>query len=114
MQESYKITAGVVSDSIGNTILSLGNLVETLKTAQLENIPVMIQEFGVYHHTPYDVTITYLSDVVDIFNNYQVGYSLWNLNGGFGIIDSERADASYTSYFGKQLDPVMTKIIQRE
>jgi endoglucanase len=83
-----------------------------LETAKSEQIPVMVGEFGVYNKTPHDVTLDYLSDVVAMLNSYQVGYTLWNLTGSFGIIDSDRNDCTYTSYRGKQLDQAMTDILQ--
>ena len=96
----------------GTPIIALGDLHETLETAESEQIPVMVGEFGVYNKTPHDVTLAYLSDVVTLFNSYQIGYTLWNLTGSFGIIDSDRSDCTYTFYRNKQLDQEMTNILQ--
>ena len=113
MQDSYKITNdGEITELDGTPIIALGELNETLETAQSEQIPIMVGEFGVYNKTPHDVTLAYLSDVVALFNSYQIGYTLWNLSGSFGIINSDRIDCTYTSYRGKQLDQAMTNILQ--
>jgi len=112
-QDTYIITnEGQITEADGSPILALGSLNETLELAKSEQIPVMVQEFGVYNQTPHDVTLAYLSDVVLLFNSYQIGFSLWNLSGTFGILDSDRNDCSYTSYRGKQLDMEMANILQ--
>jgi len=72
----------------------------------------MIQEFGVYNKTPYDVTSAYLADVVSVFNKNHVGYAMWNLIGSMGIINSERTDMTYEQYRGTLLDRQLTTIMQ--
>jgi aryl-phospho-beta-D-glucosidase BglC (GH1 family) len=112
-QSSYKITSdGKITDTEGNPAVPLGNLTERLEYARAENIPVMIQEFGVYNKTPHDVTIGYLADAVSVFNKSKTGYAMWNLIGTMGIINSLRADCNYESYRGKSIDRQMTTIIQ--
>ena len=112
-QGTYKITTqGEITEKDGSPLLAMGSLNEILERANLEQIPVMVQEFGVFNKTPHDVTLAYLTDVVTLFNTHQIGYTLWNLSGSFGILDSERSDCDYTSYRGKQLDQTMTNILQ--
>ena len=112
-QASYKITAeGRITDKDGNPAVTLGDLKERLEFARSENIPVMIQEFGVYNKTPHNVTIGYLTDVVSVFNKGKVGYAMWNLIGTMGIIESKRVDFNYEPYRGKSIDRQMTTIIQ--
>jgi hypothetical protein len=111
-QETYKIEAnGDITDIAGNYLI-LRNLHEKLEYAQTENIPVMIQEFGVHNQTPHTITLDYLSDVVPIFHEYNIGYALWNLEGSFGIINSGRTDCNYESYRGKSLDRQMLEILK--
>ena len=113
MQKTYKITAeGEVTEADGSPVLALGSLQETLDIAKSNQIPVMVQEFGVHNQTPHDVTLAYLSDVVTLFNDNQIGYALWNLSGSFGILNSDRSDCTYTSYRGNQFDQAMTDILQ--
>lgn len=114
MQDTYKITAeGKVTDVAGDPVVALGNLTSTLDAAKAENIPVMIQEFGVYNKTPHDVTGAYLDDVISVFNKSDVGFAMWNLIGTMGIINSERTDMTYEPYRGKMLDRELTDIMQR-
>ena len=113
MQETYKITAeGKITDVAGDPAIALGNLTTTLEAAKSENIPVMIQEFGVYNKTPHDVTKAYLEDVVSVFNKDKIGFAMWNLIGTMGIINSGRTDMTYDQYRGKQLDRELTGIMQ--
>jgi len=112
-QSAYKITSdGKITDKDGNPAVALGDLTKKLDNALTKNIPVMIQEFGVYNKTPHAITISYLSDVVKIFNNYNVGYAMWNMIGTMGIINSERTDCNYEPYRGKSIDRQMTSIMQ--
>jgi aryl-phospho-beta-D-glucosidase BglC (GH1 family) len=113
MQDTYKITSeGKITDVDGNPVVALGSITASLETAKAENIPVMIQEFGVYNKTPHDVTAAYLSDVVAVFNKNHVGFAMWNLIGTMGIINSERTDMTYEPYRGKLLDRELTNIMQ--
>jgi hypothetical protein len=113
LQKTYIITAeDQITEADGSPVLALGSLKETLDLAVSEQIPIMVQEFGVYNQTPHEVTLAYMSDVVNMFKSYQVGYTLWNLTGSFGILDSDRSDCNYTSYRGKQLDQEMTDLLQ--
>lgn len=112
-QDTYKITSdGKITDINGDPVLPLRSLTDNLKRAKAENIPVMIQEFAVYNQTQYDVTLSYLTDVVSVFNKNKVGYAMWNLIGTMGIINSERKDCTYEPYKGLLLDRKMTTIIQ--
>jgi hypothetical protein len=114
IQDTYKITSeGKITDVAGDPVIALGNLTTTLEAAKAENIPVMIQEFGVYNKTPHDVTKDYLEDVVSVFNKNQLGFAMWNLIGTMGIINSGRTDMTYEPYRGKLLDRELTSIMQR-
>ena len=87
-------------------------VIASILTGMRSNLEVMIQEFGVYNKTPHTVTLAFLIDLVSVFNKYKVGYAMWNLIGTMGIIDSERADCTYESYRGKQLDREMATIMR--
>jgi hypothetical protein len=57
-QDTYKITSeGKITDADGNPVVPLTSLTDALELAAAENIPVMVQEFGVYNQTPYPVTL---------------------------------------------------------
>jgi aryl-phospho-beta-D-glucosidase BglC (GH1 family) len=112
-QGTYKITPeGKITDVNDNPLTALGSLTSALGYAEAENIPVMIQEFGVYNKTPHDVTVAYLTDVVSVFNQKHLGYAMWNMIGTMGIINSGRSDMTYEPYRGKLLDRELTNIMQ--
>ncbi len=111
MQDTYKIDPnGDITDISGNSLI-LSNLREKLENATMENIPLMVQEFGVHNQTSHQVTLDYLGDVVPIFNEFNIGYALWNLEGSFGIMNSNRPDCNYESYQGELLDRQMLNIL---
>lgn len=111
-QDTYIITSdGNITDINGNPMV-LRALNEKLQKANDENLPVMIQEFGVHNQTPHDVTLAFLGDEVPVFKKFNVGYALWNLSGSFGILNSDRADCNYESYEGQLLDHQMLNIVE--
>ncbi len=71
------------------------------------NIPVMVQEFGVHNQTPHDVAVDFLADLSAFFREYNMGWALWNFTGSFGIMNSDRKDCTYESYQGYKLDREM-------
>ena len=40
------------------------------------------------------------------------GWALWNFRGGFGILDSDRADVTYEDWRGHKLDRAMLELLQ--
>lgn len=113
-QNTYIITSEKkITDTGGNPVVALCSLNNALKMAGEENIPVMVQEFGVFNKTPHSVALAYLSDVVSILNRNRTGYAMWNLIGTMGIINSGRSDCPYEEYRGMLLDREMTTVIQK-
>jgi len=112
-QKTYQLTSdGKITDENGNQMVAIGTIITNLELAKQQNIPVMIQEFGVYNKTSHDVATRYLSDVVSVFKSKNTGYAMWNMIGSMGIINSERSDCNYEQYRGKLLDREMATIIQ--
>lgn len=85
------------------------------KWAKLINdgIGVICGEGGAYIHTPHDVVIRWLSDVLDILKEFEIGFALWQFRGAFGIIDSGRYDVEYEDFYGHKLDRKLLEILQR-
>jgi hypothetical protein len=112
-QDEYKITfEGKLTDKNDQPLVMFGDLLNTIQEAKSEGIPLMVQEFGVHNQTPHDVTLAFLTDLVKVFRDNNLGYALWNFNGSFGILDSDRSDCSYDSYQGHQLDTQMMDIVK--
>lgn len=77
-----------------------------------KGIGVHCGECGCYNKTPYSVFMAWFSDVMDILKGHGIGYALWNLRGGFGILDSGRQDVKYEDWYGHQLDRRLLALLQ--
>jgi aryl-phospho-beta-D-glucosidase BglC (GH1 family) len=97
----------------GSDLMPFGTYRDNFAIAREDSIPIMVQEFGVYNKTPHDVTIGFLSDLVQFFNENQSGWALWNFSGSFGILNSDRSDCTYEYFQGYQLDRQMLDILTR-
>ncbi len=65
---------------------------------------VHIGEFGCYNHTPNDVALRWLSDLMSVFRELRWGYALWNFEGPFGIIGHGRPGARIENVDGFEVD----------
>ena len=81
--------------------------------AELHNIPIMVQEFGVHNETPHKVAVDFLADLSSFFRENNLGWALWNLSGSFGILNSSRSDCTYESYQGYYLDREMLNALTK-
>jgi endoglucanase len=69
-------------------------------------------EGGAFAHTPHEVVLAWLADVLDILTSNGIGYALWNLRGEFGILDSHRSDVAYEDWHGHLLDRELLNLLQ--
>jgi hypothetical protein len=72
--------------------------------AARKGVGVHCGECGAFNRTPHDVFMGWFTDLMDILKGLGIGYALWNLRGGFGILDSGRADVEYEDWHGHKLD----------
>jgi endoglucanase len=77
------------------------------------NMGVHCGEGGCFNNTPHDVTLRWMEDVLDILKGFNIGWALWNLRGGFGILDSGRSDVEYQEFRGHKLDKKMYDLLRR-
>ena len=77
-----------------------------------KGVPVHIGEFGCYKHTPHDVALAWMRDVLALAKDAQWGWALWCLRGSFGILDSGRDDVHYEDFHGHKLDRKMLALLQ--
>ena len=89
------------------------NCIEPWKVAEAAGIGVMVGEFGAYSRTPHDVTLAWLEDNLANWKDAGWGWAMWNLRGGIGILNSDRADVKYENFHGRQLDRAMLELLQR-
>lgn len=77
-----------------------------------EGVGVHCGEGGAFSYTPHKVVLAWLRDVLDILTRAGIGYALWNFRGGFGILDSNRADVEYEDFRGHKLDRKLLSLLQ--
>jgi endoglucanase len=83
------------------------------KKLEEAGVGVHIGEWGAYRPVPYPVALSWMRDCLSLWNEAGWGWALWNLRGGFGIVDSEREGATYEQFHGHQLDRKMLALLQQ-
>jgi endoglucanase len=79
---------------------------------QAQRIGVHVGEWGAYQYTPHDVTLRWMSDRLSLWRKAGWGWALWNLRGGFGVLDSGRSDVAYENFRGHLLDRKMLELLR--
>lgn len=79
---------------------------------QQQGVGVHVGEWGAFNHTPHEVVLAWMQDSLDLWKSNAWGWSLWNLRGSFGVLDSQRADVTYESYRGHKLDKTMLELLR--
>ena len=74
---------------------------------------VMTGEFGVWKMTPHPVALEYLEDYLRHYKERGWGWSLWELRGAFGVMDSDRKDVEYEDWHGHKLDRRMLDLLRK-
>ncbi len=67
-------------------------------------VPIHIGEMGCYNRIPNSVALAWFKDLLGIFRERKWGYSFWNFEGPFGIIDHGREGARYERRGGYDVD----------
>ena len=80
---------------------------------QKQGVGVHVGEWGCYNQTPHAVVLAWMSDMLATWKNANLGWSLWNLRGAFGVLDSERKDVAYENFRGHQLDRKMLELLRQ-
>jgi len=74
---------------------------------------VHVGEFGAFVFTPHQVVLSWMRDWLDLWAEAGIGWALWNLRGGFGIVDTGRKDVTYEKFDGDhQLDREMLELLR--
>ncbi len=66
--------------------------------------PIHIGEMGCYNKTSNDLALRWFGDLLRIFKDFRWGFSFWNFDGPFGIIEHGRAGANYQHMDGYNVD----------
>lgn len=70
-------------------------------------------ECGCWNKTPHDVFLSWFGDVLDILDDHGIGFALWEFDGSFGILNSERTDVDYDDWYGQKLDRKLLRLLQK-
>jgi endoglucanase len=73
--------------------------------------PVHVGEWGCFTQTPHDVCLAWMGDLLALWKEAGWGWSMWNLRGGFGIVDSNRVGVQYEDFQGHKLDRAMLELL---
>ena len=78
---------------------------------EAQGVAVHIGEFGCFNQTPNDVALRWFTDLLGWFHEYGWGYSLWNFEGAFGIVDHGRPGAVYETIDGYKVDRALLDLL---
>jgi endoglucanase len=74
-------------------------------------VPIHVGEWGCFNRTPHAVTLAWMRDLLALWKEAGWGWSMWNLRGSFGFVDSERPDVRYENFKGHKLDRAMLELL---
>lgn len=80
---------------------------------EAQGVGVMVGEFGAFNRTPHPVVLGWLRDNLELWKQAGWGWAIWNFSGGFGILDSDRADVKYEDWRGHKLDRALLELLQQ-
>jgi endoglucanase len=86
--------------------------IQPWKQLEQKHVGIHVGEWGAFNKTPHAVALAWMRDCLDLWKEAGWGWSLWNLRGGFGVLDSQRADVKYEEFRGHLLDREMLKVLQ--
>lgn len=78
---------------------------------EVTGIQIFCSEFGVHRLVPHDVMIKVIDDHVELMEENDIGWTLWNFIGWFGPISNGRDDVTYVDYSGYQMDVEMWEVL---
>lgn len=76
-----------------------------------QGVPIHVGEWGCFIKTPHDAALAWMADLLALWKEAGWGWSMWNLRGQFGPIDSGRADVAYENFRGHKLDRKMLELL---
>jgi endoglucanase len=87
-------------------------IIDPWKKLQEKGVSVHVGEFGAYNKTPHNVVLAWLRELMAQWKQAGWGWAMWNLRGGFGILNSGREDVKYEDFKGLKLDREMLEILK--
>jgi endoglucanase len=87
--------------------------IEPWKALAAKGVGVHVGEWGPFNRTPYRVALAWMRDCLTNWKEVGWGWSMWNLRGSFGPVDSERPGATYVDFHGHKLDKEMLDLLKQ-
>ncbi len=75
--------------------------------------PVMVGEFGCYTKISHGTCLKWMEHCLAMWRKNGLGWAIWNVDGAFGFVDSERADVQYEDFEGHKLDRKMLELLRK-
>jgi endoglucanase len=89
-----------------------GELIAKWQPLVAQGVPIHVGEWGCFVKTPHPVMLAWMTDLLALWKDAGWGWSLWNFRGGFGVLDSERADVAYEDFRGHKLDRQLLELLR--
>lgn len=86
-------------------------LIEPWQALERSGVGVHVGECGAFQHTPHGVVLAWFRDLLELWEEAEWGWALWNFRGSFGILDSGRADVDYEPFRGRKLDRQLLELL---
>ena len=86
--------------------------IDPWKRLEAKGVGIHVGEWGAFNRTPHKVTLAWMRACLDLWKEAGWGWSLWNLRGGFGVLDSQRQDVNYEDFRGHKLDREMLELLR--
>lgn len=86
--------------------------IQPWKKLEQQGVGIHVGEWGAFNRTPHPVVLAWMRDCLALWKEAGWGWSLWNLHGAFGVLDSQRADVTYEDFKGHKLDRAMLELLQ--
>ena len=83
------------------------------KKLEAKGVGVHVGEWGAFNRTPHAVVLAWMRDCLELWKEAGWGWALWNLRGGFGVLDSDRQDVAYEDFRGHKLDREMLELLRQ-
>jgi endoglucanase len=87
-------------------------LIDKWRPLTTQGAPVHVGEWGCLNKTPHAATLGWVEDLLALWKEAGWGWSMWNLRGGFGVLDSGRTDVTYENFRGHQLDRRLLELLR--
>lgn len=87
--------------------------IQPWKELEQKGVGIHVGEWGAFNTTPHKVALAWMRDCLELWKEAGWGWALWNFHGGFGVLDSHRADVQYEDFRGHKIDREMLDLLRR-